>query len=366
LSSVSEIPEEARTAIAAYRAGVSTWRQKALGWLWDVAGAPVQISAIKAALGHRDNIHIYLKGLCDDGLLETHGNRREPFYWPVGRQLPTGWSAETAATPTKEQIFKGAEEETPYRGGAIPQKPTKIPDEILRPARGVSFETLSRNPDIIAQVKKLHDLVLSICRDCLIQKRSDDRLIYVPPERQHADKDKNLLTIEVQRTKVRLRIMLALDGTTAPGEDYEPDKIDEYLTRLRRLYAKLVGRRDLSQDETATPSVDLPLGARPRLLVLHGLKRNVEYPINKGLNFIGRSDEKPVDIDLQDQEALYRCCCSGLHACLSLENHKLQIEDLNSATGTYVNQTRIIPGQKRYLAPNDTIKIGHVQLKVIV
>jgi hypothetical protein len=39
----------------------------------------------------------------------------------------------------------------------------------------------------------------------------------------------------------------------------------------------------------------LPTGAQPRLLVLRGQKRNVEYPIYEGLNFIGRADEKPVD-----------------------------------------------------------------------
>ena len=38
------------------------------------------------------------------------------------------------------------------------------------------------------------------------------------------------------------------------------------------------------------------------LLVLRGQKRNVKYDIFEGLNFIGRADEKPVDIDLEDQE----------------------------------------------------------------
>src|SRR5204863_6500968 len=45
------------------------------------------------------------------------------------------------------------------------------------------------------------------------------------------------------------------------------------------------------------PAVKLPAGAQPKLVVQRGLKLNVEYPIYEGHNFIGRADEKPVDID---------------------------------------------------------------------
>jgi FHA domain len=109
----------------------------------------------------------------------------------------------------------------------------------------------------------------------------------------------------------------------------------------------------------------LPAGAQPRLLVLRGQKRNVEYPIYEGLNFIGRADEKPVDIDLEEQEPPDRIWCSRQHACIAFENDQLLIEDLNSANGTYVNRTRVYPGQKRPLAINDIVQIGNVQLKVL-
>jgi hypothetical protein len=116
------------------------------------------------------------------------------------------------------------------------------------------------------------------------------------------------------------------------------------------------------------PAADaaLPPGAQPRLLVLRGQKRNVEYPIYEGLNFIGRADEKPVDIDLEEQEPPDRIWCSRQHACISFENDVLMLEDLNSANGTYVNRTRVYPNQKRQLAANDIIQIGNVQLKVLV
>jgi hypothetical protein len=110
----------------------------------------------------------------------------------------------------------------------------------------------------------------------------------------------------------------------------------------------------------------LPLGAQPRLLVLRGQRRNVEYPLYEGLNFIGRADEKPVDIDLEDQEPPDRIWCSRQHACISFEGDQLAIEDLNSANGTYINRAKIYPGQKKSLSVNDIIQIGNVQLKVIV
>jgi pSer/pThr/pTyr-binding forkhead associated (FHA) protein len=110
----------------------------------------------------------------------------------------------------------------------------------------------------------------------------------------------------------------------------------------------------------------LPAGAQPRLVVQRGQKRNVEYPIYEGLNFIGRADEKPVDIDLEDQEPPDRVWCSRQHACIKFEADTLTLEDLNSANGTYLNRGRVYPGQPQPLKPSDVIQIGNVQLKVVV
>jgi len=116
----------------------------------------------------------------------------------------------------------------------------------------------------------------------------------------------------------------------------------------------------------AAPGTKLPADAKPKLVVLRGQKINAEFPIYDGLNFIGRADEKPVDIDLEDQEPPDRIWCSRQHALINLEDGILTIEDLNSANGTYVNRARIYPGQKRPLNINDVIQIGTVQLKVKV
>jgi hypothetical protein len=105
-------------------------------------------------------------------------------------------------------------------------------------------------------------------------------------------------------------------------------------------------------------------GVSPKLIVLRGLKINAEYPIYEGQNFIGRTDDKPVDIDLEDQEPPDRIWSSRQHACINLENGRLEIEDLNSSNGTFVNRTRVYPGQKRLLNVNDVIQIGTVQMRV--
>jgi hypothetical protein len=110
----------------------------------------------------------------------------------------------------------------------------------------------------------------------------------------------------------------------------------------------------------------LPPGAQPKLVVIRGLKIKQEFPIYDGHNFIGRADEKPVDIDLEDQEPPDRIWCSRQHALITLEESALVIEDLNSANGTYVNRTRVYPGQKRGLNVNDVIQIGTVQMKVVI
>ncbi len=105
--------------------------------------------------------------------------------------------------------------------------------------------------------------------------------------------------------------------------------------------------------------------AKARLLVLHGLHPNWEYSIYEGRNIIGRSDEQPVDIDLQPQEREDRIWSSRQHAAITCEGFTLEIEDLNSANGTYVNRSRVVPGQKQPLRDGDIIQIGEVQFKVL-
>lgn len=116
--------------------------------------------------------------------------------------------------------------------------------------------------------------------------------------------------------------------------------------------------------DAGAPPAKLPAGAQPKLVVLRGLKINVEYPVYEGNNFVGRADEKPVDIDLDDQEPPDRVWSSRQHCLITYENSELYVEDLNSANGTFVNRTRVYPGQKRGLNVGDVLQVGTVQLKV--
>jgi hypothetical protein len=126
--------------------------------------------------------------------------------------------------------------------------------------------------------------------------------------------------------------------------------------------------------EAPVPTASVPIpsagalaaDAKPRLAVIRGVKIGVEYPLYEGENFIGRADEKPVDVDLEDQEPPDRVWSSRQHACIIYQDGVLTIEDLNSSNGTFVNRTRVYPGQKRPLAVNDVVQIGTVQMKLKV
>jgi hypothetical protein len=110
----------------------------------------------------------------------------------------------------------------------------------------------------------------------------------------------------------------------------------------------------------------LPDLARPVLAVLRGVRCGVCYPLLEGHNFVGRYDEQPVDIDLEDQEPPDRTLSSRQHAVITYQDRVLVIEDLNSTNGTFVNRTRVHPGEKRPLQAGDVVQIGTVQLQVRV
>jgi pSer/pThr/pTyr-binding forkhead associated (FHA) protein len=118
--------------------------------------------------------------------------------------------------------------------------------------------------------------------------------------------------------------------------------------------------------EAAPAGEALPAGATVKLVSVRGQKLGIEYPVYEGQNFIGRSDEQPVDIDLDDQEPQDRIWSSRQHALICYENGQLCVEDLKSANGTYVNRIKCEPGNKMPLKADDIVQIGAVHLKVVV
>ncbi len=121
-------------------------------------------------------------------------------------------------------------------------------------------------------------------------------------------------------------------------------------------------------DQVMAPGLahKIPAGSKPRLIVLRGQRMNAEYQIYEGDNYIGRADDKAVDVDLEDQEPPDRIWSSRQHAVVSFEGTALTIEDLNSTNGTYLNRTKIESGKKIPLSLNDVIQIGTVQLRVVI
>jgi hypothetical protein len=116
-------------------------------------------------------------------------------------------------------------------------------------------------------------------------------------------------------------------------------------------------------DQSSTPA---PPVSPPRLLVLRGLKIGLEYPIYEGRNTIGRFADKPVDIDLLNQESVEQIWCSRQHAAITLSKGIIYIEDLNSLNKTWVNGACVHAGQQRQLKPGDIIQVGTVQMKLVV
>ena len=127
----------------------------------------------------------------------------------------------------------------------------------------------------------------------------------------------------------------------------------------------LVGVIGVRVPDKNPPALEIgPSKSKFRLVVVRGLKPNLEYPIWDGPNVIGRADKQPVDIDLTFQEPEDRIWTSRQHAVVTCEKGSLFVEDLNSSNGTYVNRRQVRPGQKQPLQANDIIQIGETHLKV--
>lgn len=109
----------------------------------------------------------------------------------------------------------------------------------------------------------------------------------------------------------------------------------------------------------------VPADAKPKLRVVRGRKVSVEYSIKAGPNYIGRRDDSPIEIDLEDQEPAERIWTSRKHAVIHFGDGLLEIEDLNSLNGTFVNRMRVAPGERRQLKVNDVVQVGTIQLRVV-
>ncbi len=116
--------------------------------------------------------------------------------------------------------------------------------------------------------------------------------------------------------------------------------------------------------DRATPPPGTRILVKPKLEVIRGEKVGVIYTVLEGKNLLGRTVNQPVDIDLTSQEPVERVWTSRQHTCIQFDGRIAMIEDMNSLNGTFVNSTRLFPGQQRVLQPNDVIQIGTVQMRL--
>lgn len=149
----------------------------------------------------------------------------------------------------------------------------------------------------------------------------------------------------------------SLDGKAACQETLEQLRPDEAAGDLEQETVQAYATHSSGQSKVRD-------GDRPRLIVIRGERPNIEYALYEGDNYIGRTDDKAVDINLENQEPHERIWASRQHAVISFEGGMLHIEDLNSTNGTYVNRKRIEAGCKTPLKIGDIVQIGTVQMRV--
>ncbi len=117
---------------------------------------------------------------------------------------------------------------------------------------------------------------------------------------------------------------------------------------------------------SATPTVArTPRLPTAKLVVLHGNRLHVEYPLRPGANVLGRAAIPDVDIDLADQETPDLALASRRHAVIYVDADTITVEDLSSLNGVLVNRTKIRPRTVTPLESGDVLQIGTVLFKIV-
>ena len=110
-----------------------------------------------------------------------------------------------------------------------------------------------------------------------------------------------------------------------------------------------------------------------KLLVRNSSSANQKFPLNQMRAVIGRSDAPMsiADIDLTECKIDNKSAISRRHAVIEWVEGKLQIIDLDSTNGTFVNGKKLLttaprqPSSPEILKTGDIIKLGNIELEVI-
>lgn len=110
---------------------------------------------------------------------------------------------------------------------------------------------------------------------------------------------------------------------------------------------------DLHADAPAPQATVRPVDSPRETLAT--LTDGVEtWPLHAGLNTIGRRPDN--DVHLTDPAV------SGRHATLTIEDGMARIADAGSTNGTFVSETRLVPGAEQAISPGVALRFGRVVL----
>lgn len=108
------------------------------------------------------------------------------------------------------------------------------------------------------------------------------------------------------------------------------------------------------------------LGAESKIkLMVVGMSEPLVVHLDRPM-ILGRSDLETgfeVDVDLTPYGAAEHGV-SRQHVSLELLRKTVMITDLNSTNGTYLNEQRLLPHQRRVVRDSDEIRLGKLVLRV--
>lgn len=128
--------------------------------------------------------------------------------------------------------------------------------------------------------------------------------------------------------------------------------MDQHTRRM----PNLEGKEHIVRWGTATIGAD----GRIKLHVV-GMPAPIEVHLKPAI-ILGRADKETVSemcIDL----TLFGAVEQGVsrqHACLELINKTVMLTDLGSTNGTFLNDQRVMPQQRRVVRDNDEIRLGRL------
>jgi len=121
----------------------------------------------------------------------------------------------------------------------------------------------------------------------------------------------------------------------------------EYGASLEKIEPKIQFLSEVSEDEDDKSGTELEAGEKFWKLISED---NDLFKLPLGMTTVGRGETN--DLQVNDPKA------SRLHAKLIVAEGQIEVTDLGSTNGTYINHKQLLPNQPRFLKPGDEIIFG--------